>query len=236
MTRALLIIGTLFAIATLPAALPAQSADAELVPLTSTEGLARLERIQPQTDHILLGSYMQTQSTQTFAGVATAATILNALPIDRPIDDLYEPYPYFTQRSFFTDEMAEVVTRKQTLEVGMTLEQLAGAIRWHGAAVDVVFADGANAETFRETVKKTVDDRKAMIAVNYRRDALGQPGGGHFSPVGGYDEMTDSVLVLDVARYRYPPVWIKIDDLMTGMVRVDSDSGKSRGWLVVRAQ
>jgi len=220
-------------------ALPALAGElipkAELVPLNSTEGLARLDRIQAQTDHALLGAVVETQSTQTFAGVATAVSILNALPVARPVDDLYEPYPFFTQRSFFSDAMAHVVTRNETLKVGMTLEQLAGAIRWHGAEVVVIFAGKGTAQQFREMITEAMTDRELMIAVNYRRDALGQPGGGHFSPIGGYDAETDSVLILDVARYRYPPIWVKIDDLMTAMRKVDSDSGKTRGWLIVSA-
>ena len=37
--------------------------------------------------------------------------------------------------------------------------------------------------------------------------ALLQTGDGHFSPVAGYHAGTDSVLVLDVARFKYPPYW-----------------------------
>lgn len=206
---------------------------AQLISLTSVEGLARLGRIQGQTDYARLGALVETQATQTFAGVATAVAILNALNVVRPVDDIYEPYPFFTQRSFFTDAMAQVVTRKRTLEKGMTLEQLAGAMRWHGAEVTAVFAGASTSAAFREAVSDAVTDEDVMIAVNYRRDAMNQPGGGHFSPIAGYDTETDSVLILDVARYRYPPIWVKIDDLMTAMRKIDSDSGKTRGWLVV---
>jgi len=34
--------------------------------------------------------------------------------------------------------------------------------------------------------------------VNYKRSAIGQKGGGHISPLGAYDEISDSFLVLDV--------------------------------------
>jgi len=37
-----------------------------------------------------------------------------------------------------------------------------------------------------------------LAIVNYKRSAIGQKGGGHISPLGAYDEISDSFLVLDV--------------------------------------
>jgi hypothetical protein len=36
---------------------------------------------------------------------------------------------------------------------------------------------------------------------------------------------------LDVARYKYPPSWVKTTDLWNAMNTDDSDSGKKRGYL-----
>ena len=44
-----------------------------------------------------------------------------------------------------------------------------------------------------------------VIALSYSRRPLGQTGDGHFTPLAGFDRDTDSVLLLDVARYKYPP-------------------------------
>ena len=41
-----------------------------------------------------------------------------------------------------------------------------------------------------------------------RARRLGQTGDGHFSPIGGYDAASDQVLLLDVARFKYPPHWV----------------------------
>jgi len=43
------------------------------------------------------------------------------------------------------------------------------------------------------------------------------------------------VLMLDVARYKYPPVWIPLPALFAAMNTVDTDSGKTRGFLLVHA-
>ena len=45
-----------------------------------------------------------------------------------------------------------------------------------------------------------------VVIVGYDRRALGQTGEGHFSPIGGYDPASDLALVLDVARFKYPPL------------------------------
>jgi hypothetical protein len=80
----------------------------------------------------------------------------------------------------------------------------------------------------------TVADPSARLLVNYSRVPLGQNGEGHISPVGAYDAATDSFLVLDVARYKYPPAWVSYDLLLAGMRLVDSESALSRGILILR--
>ena len=43
---------------------------------------------------------------------------------------------------------------------------------------------------------------------------LPQPAGdGHFSPIGGYSAKEDLVLILDTARFKYPPHWVPLEML-----------------------
>ena len=58
-----------------------------------------------------------------------------------------------------------------------------------------------------------------------------QTGGGHMSPIAAYDASTDTALVLDVARYRYPPSWISLATLFASMATTDADAQASRGWI-----
>jgi len=69
--------------------------------------------------------------------------------------------------------------------------------------------------------------------VNYLRKAIGQETGGHISPVAAYNQETDHFLILDVSRYKYPPVWVKAEELWQAMATVDSTSGKTRGFVLV---
>jgi hypothetical protein len=51
--------------------------------------------------------------------------------------------------------------------------------------------------------------------------------------VGGYHEARDLVLIMDVARFKYPPHWVPLSLLYTAMLDVDQDSGTSRGWMTL---
>ena len=55
--------------------------------------------------------------------------------------------------------------------------------------------------------------RGHFVIVNYLRKALGEQTGGHISPLAAYDGKADRFLILDVARYKYPPVWVKTADI-----------------------
>jgi glutathione gamma-glutamylcysteinyltransferase len=60
---------------------------------------------------------------------------------------------------------------------------------------------------------------------------LGQSGDGHFCPIGGLAD--DHVLLLDTARFKYPPHWAKLDSLFDAINTVDSVSGQKRGFLLL---
>lgn len=88
-------------------------------------------------------------------------------------------------------------------------------------------------ETFRKDILRccrTVEG--PVMAVSYSRKEFLQTGDGHFSCIGGYHPATDMCLILDTARYKYPPHWVKVDALYEAMCRVDSDTNATRGWVV----
>jgi hypothetical protein len=51
------------------------------------------------------------------------------------------------------------------------------------------------------------------LIVSYSRKEFLQTGDGHFSPIGGYSEADDLVLILDTARFKYPPHWVPLNML-----------------------
>lgn len=74
-----------------------------------------------------------------------------------------------------------------------------------------------------------------VMIVSYNRNALKQSGTGHFSPIGGYHEAKDMVLILDVARFKYPPHWVPLTLLFDAFQGIDPESGKSRGYVLMTA-
>jgi hypothetical protein len=55
-----------------------------------------------------------------------------------------------------------------------------------------------------------------FVIAAYSRKELLQTGDGHYSPIGGYHAPSDSVLILDVARFKYPPHWCVVVPIGAG--------------------
>ena len=72
------------------------------------------------------------------------------------------------------------------------------------------------------------------LVANYLRPTLGQAGGGHIAPLAAFHAPSDRVLILDVARYRYPSVWVPVADLWAAIRTLDSTSGRSRGLVTIQ--
>jgi len=69
-----------------------------------------------------------------------------------------------------------------------------------------------------------LNDPQGRVLVNYDRETVGQEGGGHFSPIGAYDEDRDAFLVMDVAKFKYPAAWIAVETLFDSMMKEDACS------------
>ena len=85
--------------------------------------------------------------------------------------------------------------------------------------------DEISEEEFRQVVEDvtTKDDR--FMVVSYSRSALYQTGDGHFAPVSGYHVECDLVLILDTARFKYPPHWVPLPLLLQSMKAIDCATG-----------
>jgi hypothetical protein len=116
----------------------------------------------------------------------------------------------------------------------MTLEQLGALLQAHGATVTVYYASDTSLDAFRAIAQQNPSTAGDFMLVNYERAALGQAKTGHISPIAAYNAKTDRLLVLDVASYKYPPVWVSSEALWKAMNTVDSASGRSRGFAIVR--
>ncbi|GER46104.1 phytochelatin synthase 1 [Striga asiatica] len=168
-------------------------------------------------------SYFQTQSEPAYCGLASLSMVLNALAID-PGRKWKGPWRWFDENMLDCCEPLEKVKDK-----GISF----------GKVVCLAHCAGANVEAFR-TNQSTIDDfRKYVMACSssddchvissYHRGAFKQTGTGHFSPIGGYHAGRDMALILDVARFKYPPHWVPLGLLWEAMHTVDESTGLLRG-------
>jgi glutathione-S-conjugate glycine hydrolase len=94
-------------------------------------------------------------------------------------------------------------------------------------------ADETSLEAFRSLARQALSTPNHYVIVNYLRRSLGQERGGHISPLGAYDAETDRFLVLDVSRYKYPPIWVEAAGLYSAMNTPDSDNqNRTRGFVI----
>jgi len=84
-----------------------------------------------------------------------------------------------------------------------------------------------------EETDSTITGTGGFMVVSFSRATLGQTGDGHFSPIAAYSAETDRCLILDVARFKYPPYWASVQDLYESTRPLDGMTNKSRGWFIM---
>ena len=115
----------------------------------------------------------------------------------------------------------EVVRQK-----GITFKKFTCLARCSGLDVEMFQLRGqVTLEYFRKLVQSaaTADDR--VVVMSYSRKTLEQTGDGHFAPIGGYHPQRDLVLIMDVARFKYPPHWVPMTTMWEAMNTADSETG-----------
>lgn len=178
-----------------------------------------------------------TQKNQAFCGVATSVMVLNALQLPAPAVPEYDPYRTFTQDNVFSAATEAVIPADTIREMGMTLDQLGAFIATQPVTVKIHHAADASLEAFRNAARDYLSKPGHFVVVNYLRKAIGQEKGGHISPLAAYDAKSDRFLILDVARYKYPPVWVTAADLFAAMNTIDSDNqNRTRGYVLIAAK
>lgn len=193
-----------------------------------------------------LSEQFVTQSEPSFCALSSLAMVLNALNHD-PGKVWKGPWRWISEETLQC-ETRDICGHDldKVKRNGMDFNEFESLARCHGVRIKSHRSQqthGSNAsdpnsgslKVFRETVRAVASSASAdsFVVVNFSRRALGQTGDGHFSPVGGYHSEKDLVLVLDVARFKYPPFWVPLTDLWASMGSVDEITGMTRGYFVV---
>ncbi len=199
----------------------------------SAAGKALRARMPADADFWQLSPTFAVQQTQSYCSVASAITVLNAMAIKKPVDPAYAPYAFFTQSNFFTPEVSKVISARTVLTQGMTREEMARTMALQGVKAESIAGDRLNDDSLRALLQKALGNDGKYVLANYLRGVLGQVGGGHWSVLAAYDAVSDRVLILDVAKYKYAPEWVTINALQKAIDTIDSTSGKPRGLVLV---
>ncbi|KAF8460252.1 Phytochelatin synthase-domain-containing protein [Kalaharituber pfeilii] len=203
-------------------------ASVDLIPYDSKEGKqifkdaldeGGLEAFFPLSQQFL------TQEEPAYCGIGTLCMILNALKID-PAKTWRKPWRWFTQDMLDCCRPLDYVRAN-----GITLSEFTCLARCNGLEANTKYADNISLEDFRRDVIASTSSSTQIMAVSYSRAALGQTGSGHFSPVGGYCSRDGGkVLILDVARFKYPSYWVSLKALYESLRPVDPVTKQPRGY------
>ena len=185
--------------------------------------------------------------SQALCAIATSAALLNSLrgeeSIVLPVDPTYDPFPWATQKDVL-GSAADNPCVYRALGGGVSnagavyhmglghamiprllncyLEESSGGVF---AATGYPADDARKKGMTKEILVAALRDPRSRVLLNYDRFGIGQgdrPNAGHWSPLGGYDARTDRFLIMDVAKYKHPMVWVTWDDLWGGAHTVDS--------------
>ena len=203
-----------------------------LTSLNSNEGQQLLQESESLADYIPLTSQFVTQINQAFCGVASIVMVLNAIGIEAPEAPEWERQ-YFTQDNVLNDRTEAVIAKDVIARQGLTLAELGQILETYPVQVETHYGSDVTVDEFRTEIAANLENPGDYVLINYLRRAIGQERGGHISPIAAYDAESDRFLVLDVSRYKYPPVWVTAEELWKSTDTVDSVSDKTRGFLLI---
>jgi len=135
-------------------------------------------------------------------------------------------------------------------QTGITLKDFRCLAFCQGLTVDLHYCDETSSiEQFRTAVERACNEEQKSerdddenhhqpqilecLVVSYSRKILKQTGDGHFSPLAAYDKESDSVLILDTARFKYGAHWTKLPLMYQAMKEYDRTTGKPRGYALL---
>jgi hypothetical protein len=210
------------------------SLPAGLIDLRSPPGEALLLEAHNLEAFFQIAVAFETQKNQAYCGVASMVMVLNAIHAPAPASPEYQPYSVFTQDNILDEKSDAILPRQILARQGTTLDQLGQILSLYPVAVEIRHAAPGGLDEFRKIASEYLASKDHFVLVNYLRKTLGQERGGHISPLAAYDDRADRFLVLDVARYKYPPVWVATSDLFAAMNTVDPTNGdKTRGYVLI---
>lgn len=175
-----------------------------------------------------LAEQFHTQAEPAFCGLASLVVVLNALAID-PGRLWRGPWRWFSEELLDCCQPLDQVRAR-----GITFDDFACLARCNGARVELRRPGAASVDDLRRDLRAASRGAEGPhLVAAYDRRVLGQTGAGHYSPIAGLHAGRDLALILDVARFKYPPHWVPLPLLFAAMQPHDPDTGQPRGYLLL---
>ncbi|BFZ03082.1 hypothetical protein BsWGS_06121 [Bradybaena similaris] len=170
----------------------------------------------------------RTQDEPAYCGLTSLVMALNVLEID-PGRVWKGPWRWYHE------DMLDCCTSLQVArEKGINMEQFTCLAKCNNlTAVATSASDITSVDELRAQIKNAAQREDVVFVASYTRKVLGQTGDGHFSPIAGYHEERDLALILDTARFKYPPHWVPVTLLLDSMRPLDRDTGRPRGYILL---
>ena len=189
-----------------------------------------------------LSEQFVTQSEPSYCALSSLAMVLNALNFD-PKKVWKGAWRWVSEETLQCETEICGHSLEKVQRKGMDFDEFESLARCHGICIKSYKADETlhhkechyNLTQFRSHVESVAssDRAESFIIANFSRKVLGQTGDGHFSPIGGYHKEKDLVLVMDVARFKYPPFWVPLEVLWDSMVVTDKTTEAPRGYFIL---
>lgn len=163
------------------------------------------------------------------------------------------PFPNYTQLTLLNTKTDKAVKSRKLVKMqnvtpenthdanaftpGFHLHELKKLLEFYNTKVEINYAKEplrVGVKKFREKLKEilAMGEKKKFIIANFHGRTMGAPTGGHYSPIGAYDERTDNLLIMDVGGFKNPWYWAPVKKFYKAMHTRDGD--KFRGYLIVR--
>eukprot|EP00471_Norrisiella_sphaerica_P001466 CAMPEP_0184480530 /NCGR_PEP_ID=MMETSP0113_2-20130426/2033_1 /TAXON_ID=91329 /ORGANISM="Norrisiella sphaerica, Strain BC52" /LENGTH=548 /DNA_ID=CAMNT_0026859071 /DNA_START=130 /DNA_END=1774 /DNA_ORIENTATION=- len=178
-----------------------------------------------------LAEQFRTQDEPAFCGLSTLVMVLNSLAID-PGRIWKGGWRWFSEEMLDCCESLENIRKN-----GISFDKLSCLASCNGAEVET-WHPNLDPESIHDEIHLRDIVRRScatsggpFLIACYSRAVLSQTGDGHFSPIAAYHEDSDMVLIMDTARFKYPPHWVPLKLLLRAMREKDKESGQPRGYM-----
>lgn len=214
----------------------------DLMPLRLDHAYVRGNPLSPYWS---LAPQLIQQHTDSSCSLASAVMLLNAIRGHEGQLKIGAPVSELSLLDLLQDEVWRLAIRHETGH-GQTLSEFVEAMGralahfdcaevWRVHMRPVTDGQACLAE-LRATLADLETGETGFVAANFHLDIFYGDGVdvGHFSPIGAYDAPLDRVLVLDVYKKDYEPMWAPLERLARAMATRGKRTGEARGYAVVK--